>query len=441
MNTNDLKNFVISNRTQKYDEINKKILKIVKIYFTLMKNYFPQISINENQNNKYNINENLTIKKLLENQNNIIKELVKIINDILLEKINNEVIKKYERQSLEISDDSLYKNNIFKNKNLKLLLKPKNNINKRNYNKSNKKERKCKYDINKKYINNKTNIKNTSDNNLISKKLLSQKEIIPLNIVFPKTGNDFNGTLSFLNINTNSANLIENNFNCKNYDKYLNSNRKIEMSPTKSSFKQHNNTEINYYNQEEKEKEKLQNVKKNYIHYYNNYTIDEEGNDFSNINERQTSITSHNNIVDECNYLPELLSCKKKRIKYRTNSNSPKRKELNNDLTMSNIKNKNMKNKYLLNQFQNSFFDKNEDFSYKKRSRTTFNFFKSNLLNNNNDKKYFKTRIYSVPYINNGKINSPSYLTKALLNSSYKILNKYTKIKYTNPFEQMKIII
>ena len=43
--------------------------------------------------------------------------------------------------------------------------------------------------------------------------------------------------------------------------------------------------------------------------------------------------------------------------------------------------------------------------------------------------KFTKTKIYSTPYINNGKINSPSKLAKEILNSSYYKLNKYNKIK------------
>ena len=125
MNTYDLKNFVISDRNQKYEEINKKILKIAKIYFNIINNYSHKIILNESKDNKYNIFEELKIKQLLESQNNLIKELVKIINNILLESINSDVIKKCEGQSLEIQDESLYQKHIIINRNLNQLLKSK----------------------------------------------------------------------------------------------------------------------------------------------------------------------------------------------------------------------------------------------------------------------------------------------------------------------------
>jgi hypothetical protein len=101
MYVNELKSFVISDTSQKYEEINKKIIKFSKIYFTLSKNNPSQLNKNQNINNEINI------KQLLDNQHNIIKELVKIINDILIEKINSEVVKKLEGQSFDISDEPL----------------------------------------------------------------------------------------------------------------------------------------------------------------------------------------------------------------------------------------------------------------------------------------------------------------------------------------------
>ena len=57
----------------------------------------------------------------------------------------------------------------------------------------------------------------------------------------------------------------------------------------------------------------------------------------------------------------------------------------------------------------NNYYEKNEDFFSKKRSNTSFNFFKSSLFNNNNKDqdylmKFTKTRIYSTPYINNRNV-------------------------------------
>lgn len=83
---NDLKYYVISDSSQKYDEINQIIIKFTKLYFFTMKNHSYQISQIENKINEYNVNGEVKIKQLLENQQNIIKELIKIINNFLLEK-------------------------------------------------------------------------------------------------------------------------------------------------------------------------------------------------------------------------------------------------------------------------------------------------------------------------------------------------------------------
>ena len=433
MNTYDLKNFVISDRNQKYEEINKKILKIAKIYFNIINNYSHKIILNESKDNKYNIFEELKIKQLLESQNNLIKELVKIINNILLESINSDVIKKCEGQSLEIQDESLYQKHIIINRNLNQLLKSNNNVNNHNSGKNNKKEKNYKYEINKKYMNNKTNINKIEDNNLISKKLLNQKEIIPLNIIAPKTDNEFNGTLSFFNISTNANNNINEN-NLKNYEKYSNSYRKTENSPIKTKHKSYPNSEINYYYNEVKDKGKVySNLKKkiiNNIFSYSNYTIDEERNDYSGVKERQALIACNKNIEDEYSFFPEILSFKKKRIKYRKIHDSPNRRDMN--INIRNLKSFNLKNEYIFNSFGSSPRNKNENLSFKKRCNTSFNIFKFNLFNNKYNNylpKFTRTKIYTLPYINNGKINTPSNLTKIILNTSYNKINKYNKKK------------
>ena len=58
---------------------------------------------------------------------------------------------------------------------------------------------------------------------------------------------------------------------------------------------------------------------------------------------------------------------------------------------------------------------------------------KENLL------KLVKTRVYSVPYINKGKINIKSRLTKEILNTSYKKLNKYKRMKCKTLYEQIQL--
>ena len=90
MDVNDLKYYVISDITQKYNDINKKIIKFTKLYFYTKKNHSYQITQIENKLNEYNIKGKVKLKQLLENQQNIIKELIKIINNILKDIRNHE---------------------------------------------------------------------------------------------------------------------------------------------------------------------------------------------------------------------------------------------------------------------------------------------------------------------------------------------------------------
>ena len=215
MNSNELKYLVISDTSQKYDKINKKILKFAKIYFNIMNNYSSEIISFEKNNNFFYFGD-IKLKELLENQYILIKELVRIINDILLDKINNEVLKKFEDQSSDSFDEPLLQKNNITNKKIKMLYTPDYSNNKSKGFDRNKKEIKNEIKNNiKKNI--KNNYKNNKNNNLISQKLLQQKEIIPLNIIYPKTNNEYNGTLSFFNMNTNN----NNTYNYKLYEKQL----------------------------------------------------------------------------------------------------------------------------------------------------------------------------------------------------------------------------
>ena len=123
---NDLKNYVISDITKKYDDVNQKIIRFTKLYFYTMKNHSYQLGQIENKLNEYNVNGEVKIKLLLENQQNIIKELIKIINNFLLEKRNTEVVKKLEEEvkidKLEVIDKNvdclpLKQKNIIRNNN------------------------------------------------------------------------------------------------------------------------------------------------------------------------------------------------------------------------------------------------------------------------------------------------------------------------------------
>ena len=62
-----------------------------------------------------------------------------------------------------------------------------------------------------------------------------------------------------------------------------------------------------------------------------NYTIDEEKTDNYSTNERQITIISNNNDEDDNSTLPDMLTLRKKRIKYRSPNTKPSEKNLNNN--------------------------------------------------------------------------------------------------------------
>ena len=76
------------------------------------------------------------------------------------------------------------------------------------------------------------------------------------------------------------------------------------------------------------------------------------------------------------------------------------------------------------------------DFSFNRRSNSTLNFFTgiNFRLRENRSLKKFENGIFSAPYINNGKRIIPTKITKGVLNSSYKILNKYEQKRFRNNF-------
>ena len=448
MYVNELKSFVISDTSQKYEEINKKIIKFSKIYFALSKINSSQLNKNQNDNNEINI------KQLLDNQHNIIKELVKIINDILIEKIKSEVVKKLEGQSFDISDEPLEQ----KSNTTNICSMSNYSIDKPYYKQYNIKEKLCEPINNKNsIINNKNNINNINninnnkksikriknnlnksvDENLIAKKLLNQKKIIPLNIITPRTDNEFSGALSFLNININNK---VNNY--KPYKKFT--NYKIEPPSTKKVIKSYmNNLDISKNNPHIKTNNNNNILSSHYMN--NNYTIDEEKLDKnSGNNEGQTSITSHNNLEDE--NFPEAFNKRKQKIKYRMGNSHSGDKDnrniyhLNNLNKIKTLNNINSKVDYYLN--TNSSFpnfngsnstERLDNIPYHhQRSNTAFNFFKSNFNNLlNKDNKFLlkssKSTLYSIPYINNGKVIKPSRFTKEIYNNSYLKITKYQK--------------
>ena len=96
LNLNDLNSYIIFGNSIKYDDINQRIIQEAKTYYKTMKNHSYQLTQIENKLNEYNIKGEVKIKQLLENQQNIIKELIKIVNNCLKEIRNNEILKKNE---------------------------------------------------------------------------------------------------------------------------------------------------------------------------------------------------------------------------------------------------------------------------------------------------------------------------------------------------------
>ena len=424
MYTNELKYFVISDTTQKYEEINKKIITISKIYFYITQKYSYQLNQIEYKINNNNDND-INIKQLLDNQHNIIKELVKIINNILIEKINNEVIHKLEGQQFDISNEPIKQKN--KSRNISQPIYIQNNISEKVYMQNKKSNKNIKNNGVKKGI--KNNFNKSVDENLIAKKLLNQKKIIPLNIITPKTGIEFNGALSFLKNNKNNK--------VNNYKPYKQiSKEKIEKSPINLVSKSSNKQEILNQNS-------LKNNNNNISFFMNNnYTIDEEKNDnYSRNNDRQYIVMTNNNLDEE---LPEVLNRRKQKIKYRNGYIYSSDRDIFRNKSLNYIPSKSEHylntNSSFLNFTLSNSTERYTDFSSKKRSNTSLNFFKSNLINIlSKDNKYViksnKSKVYSIPYINNGKIITPTKYTKDIYNNSYKKLNHYQKKLIKNKFK------
>ena len=91
---NNINYSVIADPSQKYNEINKKVISFTKQYFHMMKNHAYQLTLIERQMNEYNLKEEVKVKPLLDNQFYLIKELIKIINTLLSERRGFQVSKK-----------------------------------------------------------------------------------------------------------------------------------------------------------------------------------------------------------------------------------------------------------------------------------------------------------------------------------------------------------
>ena len=419
LNLNDLNSYVIYDDTKKYDKINQIIIEEAKNYYKTMKNHSYQITQIENKLNEYNIKSHINIKELLQRQQNIIKELVNIINHLLSSYItpDNNIIRNNNRNS----NNSIVKNK--KNKNDKNINNFKVNTHLNN-------------SIDKSQIlllkNSKLNIKNYFKNKNFNKpinsvdrnlhkrnnntKSITNKNIIPLNIVSLKSINDLKYNPDSININ-----FFDNNNN-KFEKKYLNKQqikKEIEIS-NKKLFKSGSSSEIS--NKTKINKNNLY-IKTNEFgdseQFYRNYTIDEEGNNlsFNYDQEKQSSLYNRTEIDGN---LPNLLSKPKiiKKTKYRSAKKIPLKEEyyLINNYTFTNFN------------FTNSTSNKSTG-NLNNRNNSSTTVMNSNLnrifKNYNNSQKKFEQQIYSMPYINNGIQIIPTRITKEVLSSSYKVLNKY----------------
>ena len=420
LNLNDLNSYVIYDDTKKYDKINQIIIEEAKNYYKTMKNHSYQIAQIENKLNEYNIKSHINIKELLQRQQNIIKELVNIINHLLSSYItpDNNIIRNNNRNG----NNSIVKNK--KNKNDKNINNFK--VNTHLNNSIDKSQilllKNSKLNI-KKYFNNKNFNKpiNSVDRNLHKRnnntKSITNKNIIPLNIVSLKSINDLKYNPDSININ-----FFDNNNNNKFEKKYLNKQqikKEIEIS-NKKLFKSGSSSEIS--NKTKINKNNLY-IKTNEFgdseQFYRNYTIDEEGNNLSfNYDQEKQSLLYNRTEID--GNLPNLLSKPKiiKKTKYRSAKKIPLKEEyyLINNYTFTNFN------------FTNSTSNKSTG-NLNNRNNSSTTVMNSNLnrifKNYNNSQKKFEQQIYSMPYINNGIQIIPTRITKEVLSSSYKVLNKY----------------
>lgn len=434
LSRNDLKYYIIKDNTKKYDEINLKIMNLAKTYFKTMKNHSFQITQIENKLNEYNIKSNIKIKQLMQNQQLLIKELINIINNILLKKTSPEDIllgndNKSEKCSIENNKtQSKTINNLKTNFPTKIILIKDSDVN----------EEKEKINM-KKYLKTltKNNQNNSIDRNHNNKscrtKISNKNKMIPLTINSLKTIDDMTN-----NSELNNMKYFVNNKN-KYGKKILNKQqikKEIELS-YKKLIKSKSTSEISNKSKKisntsySKTTNQMNNYKNNPGYSNGNYTIDEERNinSLNSDHERQTS--GYNRTAYNDGSLPNLLSKpnETKKIKYRIVKGIPLKEEfyLINNYTFTNF---NITNTSLHKSADNFCSRNNHPIIFLNTNINNVN----NLLRNNSSVKKIRKKVYSIPYINNGIQIFPNRYTKEVLNSSYKILNKYKRNKYKRNF-------
>ena len=423
LNFNDLNSYIIFGNSKRYDDINQRIIQEAKTYHKIMKNHSYQLTQLENKLNEYNMKNRIKIKQLLQKQQDLIKELINIINQLLSSKLptNNNSLRNYiENDSTKTKDK---KNKNYKNfNNFKLDIHLCNSIDKNKI--SNIKNEKINI---KKYIKNKNLNKslNSVDRNMNKRnnnnKNTTNKSIISLSISSLKSLNESKNNQKCINIK------CFDDKNNKFKKKYLNKQqikKEIELS-NKKLIKSVSSSEISNKSKNKNNNIYLKiNCTSNSDPNNRNYTIDEEGNNisFNYEQERQPSLYNRTEIDGS---LPNLLFKPKiiKHMKYRSAKKIPLKEEfyLINNYTFTNYN------------ITNSSSNKTTaNLNNRNNGSLTFLNTKINKLirNNPNSKRKLEKQIYSIPYINNGIQINPTRITKEVLSSSYKVLNKYKNKRY-----------
>ena len=413
---NALKNYIIFDNNNKYDEINGRIIKVTNLYFKVMKNYSFQLTQIENKLNEYNIKNDIKIKQLLQSQQSIIKDLINIINKILSYKVQTETI--LTGNDIQIEKNSILRDNYMDAiNNLKIDFPLKKTINK-NYEINTEKEK-----IKKNYLKNtkineiESNIIKNKNNRTSRTEIRNGNKKLSLNIPSLRSVNNLKNNsdlvnMKYLNINKNKKEKkLLNKQQIKNEIELSNKKLFKSMSISEISNKPKINNQTLYI--------KTSSFSNSNPSYYNgNYTIDEERNNTS-LNYGHERQTSHDNKTFNEGNLPNLFSKRKldKKVSYRRAKNINLKEEF-----------------YLINNYTFTNFNITNNSSYKSTANpvNTINnsivFFKSDMnksQKNTNSMKKLGKRVYSMPYINNGIQIIPTRNTKEVLCNSYKIVKKY----------------
>ena len=131
MNEKNRQNILISSvNKEKFEHVNSKITNLFNEYYNLLGIYSYKIDYIENSINSFKPKHKLKLKNFIENQQSLIKELVNIINNLLLSirihsnKKRNSKSKKSIKSIIESNNYSSFnsiKNNSKNNKKQKII--------------------------------------------------------------------------------------------------------------------------------------------------------------------------------------------------------------------------------------------------------------------------------------------------------------------------------